>query len=277
MVGRGRVRRGGRAEVSDLPGRCVAYFSAEFALHQSLPIYAGGLGVLAGDICKEASDLGMPFVGVGFMYPQGYFHQQVTADGWQTENYEQIDWETAPIAPAVTRDGARCIVEVPLGNRTIQSRGVARASGPHEALSAGHRARGERALGSGAVGPPLRRRQRDPGPAGDHPRHRRRAGVAGAGIGPRPLASQRGPRGVRGARAHPGICWTPVAASRRRWPTSGGRQSSRPTRRCRPATMPSRSISWRRTSPAAGDRWESTGPRFWPSDSTTPGAARCST
>ena len=69
-------------QVGDLPGRCVAYFSAEFALHQSLPIYAGGLGVLAGDICKEASDLGMPFVGVGFMYPQGYFHQQVTADGW---------------------------------------------------------------------------------------------------------------------------------------------------------------------------------------------------
>ena len=54
----------------------IAYFSAEFALHQSLPIYAGGLGVLAGDHCKEASDLGMPLIGIGFMYPQGYFHQQ---------------------------------------------------------------------------------------------------------------------------------------------------------------------------------------------------------
>ena len=54
----------------------IAYFSAEFALHQSLPIYAGGLGVLAGDHCKEASDLGVPLIGVGFMYPQGYFHQQ---------------------------------------------------------------------------------------------------------------------------------------------------------------------------------------------------------
>ncbi len=53
----------------------IAYFSAEFALHQSLPIYAGGLGVLAGDHCKEASDLGIPLIGVGFMYPQGYFHQ----------------------------------------------------------------------------------------------------------------------------------------------------------------------------------------------------------
>src|SRR6185369_14719105 len=54
-----------------LGGRTIAYFSAEFALHQSLPIYAGGLGVLAGDHCKEASDLGVPLVGVGFMYPQG--------------------------------------------------------------------------------------------------------------------------------------------------------------------------------------------------------------
>ena len=53
----------------------IAYFSAEFALHQSLPIYAGGLGVLAGDHCKEAADLGLPFIGIGFMYPQGYFHQ----------------------------------------------------------------------------------------------------------------------------------------------------------------------------------------------------------
>ena len=66
--------------------RPIAYFSAEFALHQSLPIYAGGLGVLAGDHCKEASDLGVPLIGVGFMYPQGYFHQQVSADGWQEES-----------------------------------------------------------------------------------------------------------------------------------------------------------------------------------------------
>ena len=75
----------------------VAYFSAEFALHQSLPIYAGGLGVLAGDHCKEASDLGVPLIGVGFMYPQGYFHQNLTADGWQQEIYEQLNWADAPI------------------------------------------------------------------------------------------------------------------------------------------------------------------------------------
>ena len=99
----------------------IAYFSAEFALHQSLPIYAGGLGVLAGDFCKEASDLGMPFIGVGFMYPQGYFHQKVTADGWQEETYEILNWDDAPTRPTVQPDGTRCTVSVPLGTRTVHA------------------------------------------------------------------------------------------------------------------------------------------------------------
>jgi glycogen phosphorylase len=102
-----------------LPSAPLAYFSAEFALHQSLPIYAGGLGVLAGDTCKEAGDLGLPFVGVGFMYPQGYFHQKVSPEGWQEEVYEQLDWNDAPIELATTPDGNDCIVAVPLGNRTV--------------------------------------------------------------------------------------------------------------------------------------------------------------
>ncbi len=101
------------------PDRVVAYFSAEFALHQSLPIYAGGLGVLAGDHCKEASDLGIPFVGVGFMYPQGYFRQRVSADGWQQEVYERLNWADAPIAKAQTHDRKPCVVAVPLGTRTV--------------------------------------------------------------------------------------------------------------------------------------------------------------
>jgi starch phosphorylase len=99
--------------------RVVAYFSAEFALHQSLPIYAGGLGVLAGDHCKEASDLGIPFVGVGFMYPQGYFRQRVSPDGWQQEVYERLTWADAPIVKAQTIDRKPCIVAVPLGTRTV--------------------------------------------------------------------------------------------------------------------------------------------------------------
>jgi starch phosphorylase len=99
--------------------RPIAYFSAEFALHQSLPIYAGGLGVLAGDHCKEASDLGLPFIGIGFMYPQGYFHQSVTPDGWQQEIYEQLNWHDAPVQRARTPDGQDIVIAVPLGNRTV--------------------------------------------------------------------------------------------------------------------------------------------------------------
>src|SRR6185503_5532542 len=92
----------------------IAYFSAEFAVHQSVPIYAGGLGVLAGDHCKEASDLGVPLVGIGFMYPQGYFHQSLTADGWQEERYERLNWADAPVEPALTPDGRPCVTAVPL-------------------------------------------------------------------------------------------------------------------------------------------------------------------
>ena len=106
------------ASPSDAAGP-IAYFSAEFALHQSLPIYAGGLGVLAGDHCKEASDLGIPLIGVGFMYPQGYFHQSVSPEGWQQEIYERLSWERAPIDRATNADGNPCIVAVPLGNRSV--------------------------------------------------------------------------------------------------------------------------------------------------------------
>jgi glycogen phosphorylase len=107
-----------RHEFSETTGS-IAYFSAEFALHQSLPIYAGGLGVLAGDHCKEASDLGLPLIGVGFMYPQGYFHQKVSPEGWQQESYERLNWDDAPIEIATLPDGNNCIVPVPLGNRSV--------------------------------------------------------------------------------------------------------------------------------------------------------------
>jgi starch phosphorylase len=97
----------------------IAYFSAEFAIHQSLPIYAGGLGVLAGDHCKQASDLGVPLVGVGFMYPQGYFHQHVSQEGWQLETYERLNWPDVAIEQATKPDGTPCIVAVPLGDRAV--------------------------------------------------------------------------------------------------------------------------------------------------------------
>jgi len=97
----------------------IAYFSAEFGIHNTLPIYGGGLGILAGDHCKEASDLGLPLVGIGFMYPQGYFHQRLSVDGRQEAVYEYLDRNKAPLTLAMTPSGQRCLVAVPLDDRRI--------------------------------------------------------------------------------------------------------------------------------------------------------------
>ena len=97
----------------------IAYFSAEFGIHNTLPIYGGGLGILAGDHCKEASDIGLPLVGIGFMYPQGYFHQRLSVDGRQEAVYEHLDRTKAPLTLATTPSGQRCLVAVPLDDRKI--------------------------------------------------------------------------------------------------------------------------------------------------------------
>ncbi len=97
----------------------IAFFSMEFAIHKSLPIYAGGLGILAGDICKEASDLGIPVIGIGFMYPQGYFQQIITADGWQEEQCYHVNFDEIPVKPVYTPDGQRLIVGVEIKNRSV--------------------------------------------------------------------------------------------------------------------------------------------------------------
>lgn len=81
--------------------RPVAYFSAEFGLHESIPIYSGGLGILAGDHIKSASDLAIPLVGVGLYYDQGYFRQRLDRDGWQQEDYIHVDSRRLPIQPAL--------------------------------------------------------------------------------------------------------------------------------------------------------------------------------
>jgi starch phosphorylase len=102
-------------EFPQLAGTQIAYFSAEFGLHTSLPIYSGGLGILAGDHCKGSSDLGIPLVGVGFAYPQGYFHQQVRGDGWQEDIYEQLKRENAPMETASANGRDRFLVELTVG------------------------------------------------------------------------------------------------------------------------------------------------------------------
>jgi glycogen phosphorylase len=97
----------------------VAYFSAEYGLHRSLPFYAGGLGFLAGDYIKECSDLCIPLVAVGFMYPEGYFRQQIRDDGWQENIVESINREAAPISKVMDKDGRQRIVKVPLTDPPI--------------------------------------------------------------------------------------------------------------------------------------------------------------
>ncbi len=103
----------------DYHNRLIAYFSLEFAVHNSLPLYAGGLGVLAGDYCKEASDLGIPMVGVGFMYPQGYFHQFISQDGWQNEVYDQLDFNDVALSRVLDKHGKLLTVQVPLDSVSI--------------------------------------------------------------------------------------------------------------------------------------------------------------
>ncbi len=103
-------------------GKIIAYFSFEFGLHNSLPIYSGGLGVLSGDHAKETSDLGLPFVGVGFFYPQGYFRQRIPSHGWQESIYPQIDMNQAPIRVLRDERGQEILVDVPLSGRHVFAR-----------------------------------------------------------------------------------------------------------------------------------------------------------
>jgi len=100
----------------------IAYFSAEFGLHEALPIYSGGLGILSGDHCKAASDLGLPLVGVGFLYPQGYFCQRITLDGQQEAIYEKLDFSQVPAKPARTAEGQDIVVQVNLPGRPIYAK-----------------------------------------------------------------------------------------------------------------------------------------------------------
>ncbi|MEC4814770.1 MAG: alpha-glucan family phosphorylase [Scytonema sp. PMC 1069.18] len=101
---------------------CYAYFSAEFGLVDCLPIYSGGLGVLAGDHLKSASDLGLPLVGVGLLYQQGYFAQYLNADGWQQERYPINDFYNMPLHLERNPDGSELRIEVDYPGRTVYAR-----------------------------------------------------------------------------------------------------------------------------------------------------------
>lgn len=98
----------------------IAYFCAEFGFHESLPIYSGGLGILAGDHCKAASDMGLPFVGVGMLYRQGYFSQEIGGHGNQIAHFRNNDFTELPLYPAKGGNGGDLKVEVSIADRKVQ-------------------------------------------------------------------------------------------------------------------------------------------------------------
>ncbi|HEX3942055.1 MAG TPA: alpha-glucan family phosphorylase [Acidobacteriaceae bacterium] len=102
--------------------RPVAYFSAEFGVHESLPIYSGGLGVLAGDHVKSASDLGVPLIGVGLFYSHGYFRQRLDREGWQQEEYLRTDITQIPMEPAVGPGGEPVMVQIETRGGVIRAK-----------------------------------------------------------------------------------------------------------------------------------------------------------
>src|SRR5262249_9130339 len=109
----------GATHAGALRPRPVGYFSAEFGLHESLPIYSGGLGVLAGDHIKSASDLDIPLVGVGLFYGQGYFRQRLDAEGWQHEAYIANDVAQLPMEPAIGINGEPVSIQIETRSNNI--------------------------------------------------------------------------------------------------------------------------------------------------------------
>ncbi len=103
----------------ELTNSKIAYFCAEFGLHSSVPIYSGGLGVLAGDHCKTASDLGLPLVGIGLLYRHGYFDQRINLDGWQENMDDTFNLSSTPISPVLNADGSDLTVSVQVAGHEV--------------------------------------------------------------------------------------------------------------------------------------------------------------
>jgi len=99
----------------------IAYFSAEYGLSSALPIYSGGLGVLAGDQLKTASDIGLPLYAVGLAYRQGFFHQYLNIDGWQQERYDDSDFHSLPMHQVRDQDGQLLVIDVPYLTRPVKA------------------------------------------------------------------------------------------------------------------------------------------------------------
>ena len=237
----GSKRTWGARHAGVLWARPVAYFSAEFGLHESMPIYSGGLGILAGDHIKSASDLASRSSASGLYYDQGYFRQRLDRDGWQHEDYIDVDSRRAADR---ARDGRRRARHVSIETRTGDAVGARLEGGgrPQHAAAARFQRRGQPARRSRADGAALRRRRPRAHPAGAAARRRRRAGAARAGHHARRRAPERRAQRVRRAGAGAASAWTDEGHRRVRGhaPRVAARSSSPRTRRCPPATTGSR-------------------------------------
>ena len=175
------ARAGSRRHFPECAGARIAYFSMEYGIHECLPIYSGGLGVLAGDHLKTASDSGLPLVGVGLAYAEGYFRQVLNGDGWQHERYPINDWHRMPVLPRrSTRDGQTLRHRRHVPARDRQSAALEVPGGARAALLLDTNIEAELARGPRDHRTALRRRPGVPRPPGDHARHRRRPRARGA-------------------------------------------------------------------------------------------------
>ena len=112
----------GMMHCGNLNNRPVVYFSAEFGMHESLPIYSGGLGILSGDHLKSASDLGVPLIGIGLLYQQGYFNQSLNKDGWQEENYVNLNINNLPLQPVLDASGQPLLIRIDTRSGPLSAR-----------------------------------------------------------------------------------------------------------------------------------------------------------
>jgi starch phosphorylase len=152
----------------------IAYFCAEFGFHESLPIYSGGLGILAGDHCKGASDMRLPFVAVGLLYRQGYFHQTIDREGNQTAHYADNDFDDMPIEPVRNEDGSEMHIGVDFPGRTVWAKIWRARVGNNSLYLLDTQLRGKQRIRPPHCAPALRRRPAHPHRAGNPARRRRR-------------------------------------------------------------------------------------------------------
>ncbi len=194
-------RTWGARHAGVLRPRPVAYFSAEFGLHESVPEYSGGLGVLAGDHIKSASDLGIPLIGIGLFYGQGYFRQRLDKDGWQQEEYLQTDVNQLPMEPAIGANGEPVTVQIETRSGSIRAKVWRMKVGTLRSAAPRFQRRRECARGPRTHFAPVRRRRAHSNPPGVAAGRRRLPRIEGHGNHARRAAPERRAQRICGARS----------------------------------------------------------------------------